>query len=588
MVPVSFEGCAGSFHPARGTRGVVICSSFGFEEICARKSLVLLAHKLAARGINVLRFDYFGTGDALGGPLHPHQVESWISNIRAAAAWLKTNAAVSDISLIGLRLGALLAANAAPSIEQLSQLVLIAPPLSGKAWLRETQAFSAMIAPPLGEPTAPSATSEITLAGYRMTSETAAALKALTWPSFETASTPLLILSREQTQEAQALAQRAGGPSDKVEVLPFAGYGAMMCDPTASEPPIPTLTLIADHLPHGNALRESGPANPPCLPLVGADFVETPVQIGADGHVNGIFCRPPGGEQRRNIIVFFNAGGIPRSGWGRMHVDLARKLARFGTSSLRIDLPGLADSAWPGGPSAVAVISQDLSARISTIIDWLKERGFAEISLAGACSGAYHAFRTALADPRIDRLVLLNQGSFVWSATHAMKLAAWQKSKAREMQTKLSALDSDEQAASDAAKLMARLFPLAKRFARSSLDAMMALSARANHVLAQQNPVEAAFHTIAGRGTKIMLVYSENDAGLTELERHMGLYLDGDGMDADALPGVSKHILKNADHMLTQPWAREEFGDLVCRFVDQRSTVRTEAMERAFRAGRVA
>lgn len=586
MVPVSFEGCSGSFHRARGTRGVVICSSFGFEDICARKSLVLLAHDLAARGVNVLRFDYFGTGDALGGPLHPQQVENWIANIRAAADWLKVNAHVTDVSLVGLRLGALLAAKAAPAIDDLSQLTLIAPPLNGKAWLREAQAFSAMIAPPLGETEArSSANNEIALAGYRMTGETAASIKALAWPSFDTLPASVLILSREQTQEAEAVAERTGG---KADVLPFTGYGAMMCDVTASEPPLATLASLAERLARGNSLRDQAPMAPPCLPLNGPDFVETPVHIGGDGPINGIFCRPAGGEKRRNIIVLCNAGGIPRSGWGRMHVDLARKLARFGTSSLRIDLPGLADSAWPGGPSTVAVISQDLSTRISAVIDWLKERGFSEISIAGACSGAYHAFRTALVDPRIDRLVLLNQVSFAWSATHAMKLSAWQKSKAREMQTKMSALDSDEQAASEAAKLMARLFPIAKSLARGTLEALMSLSAKANSVLAQQNPVEAAFHAIAGRGTKILLVYSENDAGLAELERHMSAYLEGDGINAAALPSVSKHILRGADHMLTQPQAREEFSDLVCRFADQRSTVRTQEMERAFRAGQAA
>jgi hypothetical protein len=165
-------------------------------------------------------------------------------------------------------------------------------------------------------------------------------------------------------------------------------------------------------------------------------------------------------------------------------------------------------------------------------------------------------------------LVLLNQVSFVWTTTQAMKLTAWQKSKAHEMQTRISAIDTDEGQASEAAKLMARLFPIAKKFARGSLEAIMTLSAMANSALAKQNPVEAAFHAITGRGTKIMLVYSENDAGLAELDRR----LSADGLDA--LPGVSKYILVNADHMLTQPEAREAFGDLIARFLDQRSTVR--------------
>jgi pimeloyl-ACP methyl ester carboxylesterase len=571
MVPVNFEGCAGYFHEAAGTRGVVICGSFGFEEICARKSVVLLAHELAARGVNVLRFDYFGTGDSLGGPLDADQVATWIGNIRAAADWLRSHGGVSDLSLVGLRLGALLAVNAADTIENLATLALIAPPVSGKAWLRESLAFSSMIAPPVGATTR--GDSGDVLTGYRLSAETAADLKTLDWQKLATITDPsILIMAREQMQEAHRVAALATGHAH-IEVLPFTGYGAMMCDPTASEPPMPTLRMLADQLAAGVEAQTSLPSLPPCLSLTGSGFVETPVQIGADAHINGVLCRPTGGEERRNIIVFFNAGGIPHTGWARMHVDIARKLACSGTSSLRIDLPGLGDSARPGDPSTIAIISQDLTGQIVAVNDWLSERGFVEIALAGSCSGAYHAFHAALNDARVDRLVLLNQVSFLWTATQALKLSAWQKSKAREMQTRASAIDTDEGQASEAAKLMARLFPNATKFARGSLEAMMTLSAMANSVLAKQNPVEAAFHAITGRGTRIMLVYSENDAGLAELDRQLGT----DGLNA--LPGVSKYILANADHMLTQPEAREEFGDLIARFLDQRSTVRTNDMQ---------
>jgi len=569
MVPVNFEGCAGYFHEAAGTRGIIICGSFGFEEICARKSVVLLAHELAARGVNVLRFDYSGTGDSLGGPDDADQVETWISNIRAAPAWLRSHAGVSEISLIGLRLGALLAINAADRIDDLATLALIAPPVSGKAWLREGLAFSSMIAPPVGAATR-GETGNI-LTGYRLSDQTAADIKTLDWQKLATiADASILIMAREQMQEAQRVAALATGRTS-VDVLPFTGYGQMMCDPTASEPPMATLRLLADRLAAGVEARAGVPSLPQCLPLQGAGFVETPVQLGDDGHINGVLCRPAGGEQRRNIIVLFNAGGIPHTGWARMYVDLARKLAGEGTASLRIDLPGLGDSARPVDPSTIAIISQDLTGQIMAVNDWLNERGFVEIALAGSCSGAYHAFRAALSDARVDRLVLLNQVSFAWTTTQAMKLAAWQKTKAREMQTRSSALDSDEGQASEAAKLMARLFPIAKKFARESLEAMMTLSAMANSMLAKRNPVEAAFHAIAGRGTRIMLVYSENDAGLAELDRQLG----PDGLDA--LPGVSKHIIVNADHMLTQPAAREEFSELVARFLDQRSTVRPGA-----------
>ncbi|KAJ8138230.1 hypothetical protein OY671_008557, partial [Metschnikowia pulcherrima] len=160
----------------------------------------------------------------------------------------------SAIAFAGSGLGASSAAKAAPAIDDLSQLTSIAPPLNGKAWSREAQAFSAMIAPPLGETEArSSANNEIALAGYRMTGETAASIKALAWPSFDTSPASVLISSREQTQEAEAVAERTGG---KADVLPFTGYGAMMYDVTASEPPLATLASLAERLARGNSSRD--------------------------------------------------------------------------------------------------------------------------------------------------------------------------------------------------------------------------------------------------------------------------------------------------------------------------------------------
>jgi len=41
-----------------------------------------------------------------------------------------------------------------------------------------------------------------------------------------------------------------------------------------------------------------------------------------------IFCRGLTGHQPRQAVVFVNAGAIYHVGWARMHVDMARELAR--------------------------------------------------------------------------------------------------------------------------------------------------------------------------------------------------------------------------------------------------------------------
>jgi pimeloyl-ACP methyl ester carboxylesterase len=82
------------------------------------------------KGYDVLRFDYRGTGDSSGEP-EEFSANDWIDDIGTAADELRETANVSNVSLIGLRLGALLAAAACSKFPGIDQLVLWDPVLSG-------------------------------------------------------------------------------------------------------------------------------------------------------------------------------------------------------------------------------------------------------------------------------------------------------------------------------------------------------------------------------------------------------------------------------------------------------------------------
>ncbi|MFX8848546.1 hypothetical protein ABTM68_19785, partial [Acinetobacter baumannii] len=66
MIGVSFGRCQGWYHPSEGARAVLICQPQGFEDLCARKSLRVLAERLAGVGMPVLRYDAPGCADADG------------------------------------------------------------------------------------------------------------------------------------------------------------------------------------------------------------------------------------------------------------------------------------------------------------------------------------------------------------------------------------------------------------------------------------------------------------------------------------------------------------------------------------------
>src|ERR1700726_4810521 len=48
----------------RSNIGLVICKPFGYEALCAHRSLRIFAETAAAIGVPALRFDFSGTGDS--------------------------------------------------------------------------------------------------------------------------------------------------------------------------------------------------------------------------------------------------------------------------------------------------------------------------------------------------------------------------------------------------------------------------------------------------------------------------------------------------------------------------------------------
>jgi pimeloyl-ACP methyl ester carboxylesterase len=108
-----------------------------------------LASTLAHDGFHVLRFDYYGTGDSSGGP-RDGSLSEWCQNIVTAAADLKECSGVTKVSLLGLRLGATLAALTPMDV---TNLVLWDPVVDGRKYLDElrsihTRKFSSLLYPP--------------------------------------------------------------------------------------------------------------------------------------------------------------------------------------------------------------------------------------------------------------------------------------------------------------------------------------------------------------------------------------------------------------------------------------------------------
>jgi len=127
--------------PAAGaiTDALLVASPMGQESIRCHFILQRLARLLAARGIAVLRFDYFGCGDSLGQG-HEASCERWRTDIADAGAELSRRAGMAVIAALGVRIGATLLAHTMANL-RLSRLVLWDPVVSGAEYLKEIGAM---------------------------------------------------------------------------------------------------------------------------------------------------------------------------------------------------------------------------------------------------------------------------------------------------------------------------------------------------------------------------------------------------------------------------------------------------------------
>jgi exosortase A-associated hydrolase 2 len=115
--------------------GLVMCHPLFEERKSAQRVMVEAARAFAAAGCAVLRFDYRGCGDSTG-DFAAFGCADWLADIAAAARFLARNTAAEQTGLLGLRLGASLATQAAAANTELARfLVLWEPILDGRRHL---------------------------------------------------------------------------------------------------------------------------------------------------------------------------------------------------------------------------------------------------------------------------------------------------------------------------------------------------------------------------------------------------------------------------------------------------------------------
>jgi alpha-beta hydrolase superfamily lysophospholipase len=381
--------------------GVVICPPLAFNYLHTHYALRLLAERLAASGFCALRFDYDGTGDSAGGNDDPDRVEAWLATVRSAMSLVR-KAGVDDVCLVGMRLGATLAAQAAASDRRTDQVVLWDPCASGRSFLREQRAISTIT---LGSPT-DSSDGSVEIPGTRYDAITASEVEGV---SVAKCHPPLarrvLVLTRADRPVHRSLLNPSLA-SQEFSHQDAAGQAEFMDRyPPAQELPRVAIEGIVGWLGEGAparavAVRRPEPGGPRRVAWgpQGSRVVEEPVSVppvGLFGALTYDLDMPvsPGTP----TAVFLNVANQHHVGPNRLWVELSRQWASAGVRSLRLDLSGLGDSPNRQGERGQwECFKPEAFDDVVDAVRWASPDDPSNVVLIGLCSGGYQALESAL------------------------------------------------------------------------------------------------------------------------------------------------------------------------------------------------
>jgi pimeloyl-ACP methyl ester carboxylesterase len=573
--PISFDQCLGWLHAPLGdeaaSTAVVICSGLRHDAMTGYRPFRLLADALAESGYPTLRFDYPGTGDSGDIGEAEHWAE-WQKSIHTAADWLREHSGASRIVLVGLRIGATLAAVVAEQRIDVAGLVLIAPVLRGRTYIRELITEAAMG----GHGTAPSAENGIAVHELCFSAETVRLIQQVELRKVELArGCRVAVYSQSPSPVLSECVGSWVRRGADVACADFAGLEPMLRPAHMSHEPSANVGRVVDWL------REAIPTGPPPSQQARVPerpeikdnvWVETPLRFGTTGNLYGVLCRPTAREEAGLAVVIVNSSGNPHQGLARVNVDLARQLAAEGFASLRIDFAGLGDSIAPGD-AETHVLEADRRADVAAAIDALEGLGYRRFAVQGLCSGAYHAFHAGLADPRISVLLLVNLPLFQWRVGDAIEFLSHIQGnpvglllqlRQRDVWNRLFQQGSIGLRAR-AAMLGVWFFEKLKTFGRRQA---MLLGFGPPPTFAQ-----ASTNRLAQRARTLFL-FSEGDGGIAALAQEFGA--------KRAPPGAEVRIIPGVDHALTLKHLRGGVFDHLIGFLNQDAvpTAESHAWER--------
>ncbi|MFP3564350.1 serine aminopeptidase domain-containing protein [Paraburkholderia sp. SIMBA_030] len=560
-MPVVFGECFGWLYPAQGSAGVVLCNPFGYDALCTHRGWRKLAERIAAAGMPVLRFDYPGAGDSAGLEDDPQRLNAWLDAIVEATLRLREWTGVQSVSLVGLRLGASLAALAAQRMGDIDGLVLLAPAVSGRNYLRELRAHrqrwlsttAGMNADPIADPDA-----YVEAFGFGLYGSDIVQLAAIDLRCDSHApARRVLLLDSSDRKGAMELADHYRSNGVAVERQAFDECDRFMIEALYSEEPVEAFSRVSAWLaldspdaPAGPAAADLPQTDVSALALALPHAIERPVVFGS---YFGIYCEPAAPRSGAPAMLFVNTGASHHIGDGRIFVLFARRLAALGIASLRMDLSGLGDAAPAAETITLDTIYSDTSCNDAAAgADWLVAQGHARVVTFGVCGGAFVGLHACARHPNIVGGFGVNLQKFIWDGA-AREPGAQQFASSKVYWRSALTGAKWSRALQGQSHPLRIASVLGWRLARRCWLATIGWLEHRTGWPLTRNEVRDIVRTLHTKGVQMRLAYGEFDVGLDEARVQFGARLGA----LQHYPGVRAVTLPKLDHALFTRPARD-------------------------------
>ncbi|HEY8944570.1 MAG TPA: alpha/beta fold hydrolase, partial [Polyangiaceae bacterium] len=440
------------------------------------------------------------------------------------------------------------------------------------AWLREMRVLE--LTKNLQRPHREGTTDELGVAGHLIDAATRQALNGIDLLKLQTQpAAHALVVARDDLPSVEVdLVRNLSDLGVDVELCVAHGYAdSMPEDPFKAATPTRIFESIAAWLSRFH------PADRALYPLANAggstNFGTRRTEARATlvtkehfvelGGLFGIATQPlEPNEHSDTAILLLNVGANHHVGSNRMYVHFARAWAARGFRVIRLDFSGMGDSPPIPGGRENDVYAQRFLSEAQRGIDYAQALGASRFVLMGLCSGAYVAYHTAVADPRVTSIVMVNPLTFHWTEGDSLEIRLRNSFKSNEdYRRQLFQVETWKRIARGEVGVAAITRELGRRAQRRAAREARSAFAKLRGEIAEATDVHQGFLDLCARGTKCLLIFGAQDGGIDLIEEHLGQ----DALEMRGVDGFRMEVIEGPDHTFTPLWTQELLEELVTK-----------------------